>query len=108
METIDSVFVTALYKEGFKGQELVKRLKENGFDEQTIEACLTYAKKLHYAHLQKIGVKFLGLGVFFCASSGLFTFIYNHSDTYANLILFGFTGIGACLILAGLAYIFGL
>lgn len=108
METIDSVFVTALYNEGLKGQELIKRLKENGFDEQTIAACLTFAKKLHYAHLQKIGIKLLALGVFLCASSGLFTFIYSHSDTYATLILFGFTGVGACLILAGLAYIFGL
>ena len=96
------------YKQGLSMDELRQHLTELGYEGETLDEHINFARKLKIQKQVKIGFNLILLGAFLCVLSCVATFFHSYSASYMTFSLYGMTFIGVGLVLAGLVYVFGL
>jgi len=100
--------IESKFQEGINADAMRTYLVQLGVNDDLLDEHMSYFKKLVYKKQQKLGFKLLQIGALLCLASCLLTFIHDYSAGYTIITLYGITVIGTCLLLAGLALVFGL
>jgi hypothetical protein len=76
--------------------------------ETELEQQQQQVKALKYKKQRQIGLTCITSGALICVLSCLFTFFHDYSAVYVAFSLYGMTMVGACIVLVGLAFVFGI
>ncbi len=100
--------IEQLLRDGLNMIEIKQQLLAKGMNEAELEQQMQIMKALKYKKQRQIGFTCVALGALLCVASCLLTFFHGYSAIYAAFILYGMTMAGACVVLVGLAFIFGI
>jgi hypothetical protein len=97
-----------LFNQGMTLKQIKEQLQMKGLSETELEQQLSIVRSLKYKKQRQLGFTCLAIGALLCLTSCLLTLFHGYSAVYVTFILYGMTMGGACLVLAGLALIFGI
>lgn len=89
----------------YSAEQVASELQTKNLDAETIEHYVKEYKKQRSSKQQFNGFIYLGIGAFLGFVSCLLSILNPFPDLYYP-ILFGFTGLAICVIMAGLYFIF--
>lgn len=114
METLDATLTLVqqealqLRRAGRSFTEIVQMLADQRMaSQETIESIVNDLKAQYYLKCRKRGLICLGIGAALCGLGFLITFIQWQTGEPAPWALYGFTGIGATLVMYGGVQIMG-
>jgi len=100
--------VESRFNDGHSHDEIKSHFIQLGFNEESLEDVMKHYRLLRSRKQQRTGLNLLTVGALMCLASCILTFLHNYSDNYALFTLYGLTLVGACILLVGLALVFGL
>lgn len=114
METIDPTFASIhhealqLRQAGRSFTEITQLLTEKSLaSKESIEAVINELRSQHYLKCRKRGAICVAIGAALCGLGFLITFIQWQTGEPAPWALYGFTGIGATLVMYGAVQVMG-
>ncbi|MBX7205745.1 MAG: hypothetical protein K1X81_10020 [Bacteroidia bacterium] len=96
-----------LWENGHQHDHIELELTKRGLQHEMVQEVIKHIKDLRYAKRRSRGMNLLTAGCVFLLLGFLCTLFVSYSDTTFHYTLYGFTMLGICLVMLGVADIMG-